>query len=133
MLRIMSTSVNAAPTLLIVDDNLMARAVMSWYFEDQGFNVLQASDGAEAIDVVKSRSVSAVLMDIRMPVMNGIIATRHLRKRFDKAQLPIYAFTGVATEADAEKDLFNAILAKPMTPRDVHEALKLSLQPGAAD
>jgi len=128
MLTFMSTPPHDCPTLLIVDDNLMARAVMSWYFEDQGFCVLQASDGAEAIDIATGGTLTAVLMDIRMPMMDGITATRHLRALFDKARLPILAFTGVPTDVDGDRELFNAILAKPMTPRDVHEVLKSSIR-----
>ena len=82
-----------AKKILIVDDYADTRSFMKFLIESYGFLVLEASDGQEAIDTVKLNSPDLVLMDIEMPVMSGLTATKIIRKFDGMAKLPIIALT----------------------------------------
>lgn len=62
--------------------------------------VLEAADGAAAIDIALSRRPDLIFMDLKMPVMDGLEATRSLRKESDLASIPIIAVSALAFEED---------------------------------
>lgn len=89
---------------------------------DEGYAVNEARDGAEALRVFDLLGADLILMDIQMPVMNGIDAARELRRR--DISLPIFAFTGTPTAIDEARHLFTALITKPMPLSKLCEALE---------
>jgi two-component system, cell cycle sensor histidine kinase and response regulator CckA len=81
-------------TVLVTDDDLGVRTLISFVLERAGFRVLQAGNGREAVDVVRARGaeVDAVLLDVMMPEMNGPEALPHLRDAHP--DLPVVFFSG---------------------------------------
>jgi len=73
--------------VLVVDDEEDFRKLLSFWLNSKGYNVLAASDGSSAIQLVKEEKPDVVFMDLRMPVMDGIEAVKRIRE-FDK-EVPI--------------------------------------------
>ena len=76
--------------LLIVEDEKHQRELYSMEFEDEGYEVDQASNGKEAVDKVKANPYDCVIMDIRMPEMDGIEALGKILSRDKKIPIIIY-------------------------------------------
>lgn len=97
-------------TVLLVEDNLANQLVAQTLIEGFGYNVLIASNGQKALDVVASNpyTVDVILMDCQMPVMDGYEATQHLVNQMNNHEIPyipIIAQTANAVEGDKEKCL----------------------------
>jgi DNA-binding NarL/FixJ family response regulator len=81
--------------VLIVDDQREARVLLRAFLEEEGVTVVgEASSGKEALYMVDRLLPDVVLMDVRMPGMNGIDATRHIRARRPQVQVIILTFLG---------------------------------------
>jgi len=76
--------------LLIVEDEKHQRELYTMEFEDEGYEVDQASNGKEAVDLVKANKYDLVIMDIRMPEMDGIEALGKILSRDKKIPIIIY-------------------------------------------
>ena len=109
--------------VLIVDDNRLIRASMAMHFVDQGYRVTEAKDGNEALDCMRQFAIDVVLMDLQMPQMDGITATRLLRADPAFQAVPIFAFTGHPQTADSCRALFTGVLVKPIAPGEVLHAI----------
>lgn len=103
--------------ILVVDDEPTNRLVVRMLLERRGFEVVEASSGAEAIGLVAAGCCDLVLMDISMPEMDGFEATRRLRGQTGAAEsLPIVALTAhtSAVEREAARDCgMDGFLEKP--------------------
>ncbi|MBQ0960771.1 PAS domain S-box protein [Ideonella sp. 4Y11] len=91
--------------ILLVEDNANNRQVACELLEDEGAQVDCAEDGQQALDRADSADYHAVLMDVRMPVMDGLEATRALRQRPAHAHRPIIAMSANVSEADRAEAL----------------------------
>ncbi|MBK6688171.1 MAG: response regulator [Deltaproteobacteria bacterium] len=114
--------------LLLVEDNPINQEVAKELLEDLGFWVTVADNGAAAVEQVKVNDYAMVLMDVQMPVMDGLNATRAIRALPGKAQLPIVAMTANAFAEDRAQCLaagMNDHLAKPFVPAALHRMLEL--------
>ena len=112
-------SPGTAARILLVEDNELNQEVASGLLRSMGFEVDVAIDGREAIAKVEATAYGLVLMDMQMPVMDGIAATREIRRRVDSSTLPIVAMTANAMESDRERCMaagMNDHLAKPIDP-----------------
>ena len=78
-------------TVLVVDDYEDARGFMKLLLESYGYQVVEANDGAQAIDSFKLFHPDLILMDISMPLMDGLTATRTIRNCNDGEKVPIIA------------------------------------------
>ena len=114
-------SKTALVKLLIVDDSDEIRRPLVAFLTEEGYAASEARDGAEALRVFEMVGADLILMDIQMPVMNGIDAARELRRR-DSA-LPIFAFTAAPHSIDESRGLFTAVMVKPMRLAKLCEAL----------
>ncbi|HED34229.1 MAG TPA: response regulator, partial [Gammaproteobacteria bacterium] len=113
-------------TVLIVDDVDVNRELIREYLMSQPFSFLQASNGEQAIEVIKKENPDVVLMDIRMPVMNGIEATQIIKKNSKLSDVPIVAVTASVVEdekSDKKRSLFDAVLYKPLNKAALKKAL----------
>ncbi|REL30937.1 response regulator [Thalassotalea euphylliae] len=103
-------------TVLLVEDNRINQLVAKNLLTEFGVNVDLAENGKDAINAVAATKYPLVLMDIQMPVMDGMDATKALRKDYDKETLPIVALTANVTEQEVSQYLalgMNAHLSKP--------------------
>jgi two-component system chemotaxis response regulator CheY len=89
-----------AASILAVDDSASMRQMVSFTLKGAGYEVVEAADGVEALNIAKTRSVNLVITDVNMPNMDGITLIRELRN------LPNYKFTPLlmlTTESGADK------------------------------
>ena len=121
--------------LLLVDDNAINQQVAKGLLESQGYDVDLADNGQLAVDATFKKDYDVVLMDIQMPVMDGLTAAKEIRLRFNDAQLPIIAMTAHAMSGDKEKSLtagMNAHITKPLALKElfdtVNECIEYSKQ-----
>ncbi|MES9956067.1 MAG: response regulator [Sedimenticola sp.] len=113
-------------SILVVEDNEINRQVAGELLAVAGLVVKEARDGREAVRMVTGSEFDAVLMDVQMPVMDGLEATRVIRQIPGYESLPIIAMTANAMVGDRERCLdagMNDYVAKPVDPADLYHAL----------
>ena len=82
-----------ALTVMVVDDNPTLRELITVQLQTNGYNVIEAKDGREAVRLVRGGCPDLILMDIQMPVMDGLDATRVIRSIRELCRMPIIAFS----------------------------------------
>ena len=115
--------------VLVVEDNPMNQHLLRELLEKRQVAVSLASNGEEAVKRVEEERFHAVLMDIQMPVMDGLQATRIIREKEKPgaSSLPILAMTAHALSSDYEKSLeagMNDHLTKPINPAELYRTLR---------
>ena len=89
--------------VLIVEDDETLKSVMSLQLKRCGFDSLIATDGIEALDLLSKHKVSMILMDVQMPHMDGLEATRAIRDREAEGSLPRTPIIAVTAHPDSER------------------------------
>lgn len=117
----------AGVRILLVDDNAINLDVAKMMFEDEGARVWLASDGAAALQKLNRPDISVdlVLMDVQMPVMDGLETTRRIRSDADLATLPVIALTAGVTSSQRSAAIeagMNGFITKPV---DMERAVAL--------
>ena len=105
--------------ILLAEDNLLNQQIATEILEDEGLVIDVANNGQEAVDMVNKKAYAMVLMDMQMPIMDGLEATRTIRKNFSNDDLPVLAMTANASDADRQKCLasgMDAHITKPIDP-----------------
>tara|TARA_R110001592_G_scaffold72256_1_gene220706 strand:- start:4129 stop:7461 length:3333 start_codon:yes stop_codon:yes gene_type:complete len=106
--------------VLLVEDNLVNQLVAKELLMSMKANVIIADNGQKALDSLDEQSFDVVLMDIQMPIMDGLTATQEIRKIAKYQHLPIIAMTAHAREEDKQRSLaagMNLHIAKPVTAK----------------
>ncbi len=112
--------------VLLVEDNELNQQVAKRLLEGFGVEVDVAENGRKALEALWQTTYDLVFMDIQMPEMDGLTATRLIRSDERYKKLPIVAMTAHAMRGDREKSLeagMNEHLTKPIDPQKLHEAL----------
>jgi CheY-like chemotaxis protein len=112
--------------ILLVEDNLVNQLVAIKLLESMQAKVVIAQNGQEALDKLALATFDIVLMDIQMPVMDGLTATQHIRAQQQYSQLPIIAMTAHAREEDKQQCLaagMNLHIAKPISLNALRESI----------
>jgi CheY-like chemotaxis protein len=112
--------------ILLVEDNEVNQYVAKEFLTKAGLRVVCANNGEEGVQWVKNSCFDAVLMDVHMPVMDGVQATRLIRKLPEGENLPIIAMTAAAQDQDRQDCLnagMNDYIAKPVVPIEMLEKL----------
>jgi CheY-like chemotaxis protein len=125
----------APATLLVVDDNKANRALMAGIFEKTHHRVLFANNGQEALERLGQAKPDVVLLDIRMPVMDGRTALAEIRKQASLASLPVIAVTAsskVGEEIELQSQ-FSGYIRKPFSRQTLFLALAQFLQRAARE
>lgn len=107
------------PTILIVDDEARLRELVRRYLEQAGFRVIQAADGISALEQARTWSPDVVILDVMLPVLDGLAVCRHLRTFSDPYVLML---TARAEEDDRVHGLevgADDYLTKPFAPREL--------------
>ncbi len=110
----------AGRRVLVVEDNETNRKVVKGMLDVVGIEATFAHDGAEGLEKLKGAEFDAILMDVEMPVMDGLTATRQLRA--DGADLPVIGFTANASADDRAACLkagMDDVVTKPVRPTDL--------------
>ena len=113
-------------SVLIVDDDDDCRRIYRLALEHAGHTVFTAINGAEGVRLAKSHEPSVILMDIAMPVLDGLAAFREIRSHASTCDIPVIAITARASSDEVEGFLtagFDDLLLKPVKPTDVVAAV----------
>jgi hypothetical protein len=110
-------AVSQSPLILLAEDNEANISMLVSYLEAKGYRMLLANNGREAIDFAKIHRPDLILMDIQMPVMDGLEAMQQIRLDPNLVNIPMVALTAIAMIGDREKCLAagaNDYLSKPI-------------------
>ena len=113
-------------TILITDDSVMIRRILGQLLQGLGFKILLAENGQKGYDLAKSEKPDLIIMDIEMPVMTGIEATRQIKNDPETASIPVLIFTSLGREEDIEqanKAGCSGFLNKPICEDELREAV----------
>ena len=112
--------------ILLADDSVVHQKVTAALLQKQGHEVTITSNGKEAVDALESQNFDIVLMDVEMPVMNGLEATTAIRQResWQGGHIPVVAVTSIPDVARCLAAGMDAHLPKPLQA----EALSLTMQ-----
>jgi len=117
-------------SVLLVEDNVLNQKLIFLNLAKYGFKIDVANNGQEALDKLKSQSYDLVLMDLMMPVMDGLEATLRIREneKSGHQHIPIIGLTANTYDADREKCLAHGMdeyMAKPFDLEEFYSNIKL--------
>jgi len=115
------------PTILIAEDSVEQRSLYAAILVSVGYRVLEAGDGAEAVEIVKRERPGLVLMDVTMPGTSGWNAVRVLKEDPTTIDIPIIVVTGLAGSWDRDASIAagaDEYLAKPVSPHRLLEEVR---------
>ena len=118
------------PLILVADDNEINLMTVTDYLHANQLRVIQARDGLEAVKMVRQHAPSLVLMDIQMPLMDGLDAIAHLRADDQYSKIPIIALTSRAMVGDRERCIdagANDYLSKPVNMKQLVKTIHAHL------
>jgi CheY-like chemotaxis protein len=118
-------------SLLVVDDNEFNLEVARGLLEAVGASVQTANDGAQAVEMLRAQPFDCVLMDVQMPVMDGLEATRRIRADTQLSSTLVIAMTANASGTDRAHCLeagMNEVIKKPVEPEKMYRILAGQLQ-----
>ena len=117
--------------ILIVEDNPQNMKLILMTLRPYGYNLLEATDGEEALKAVNREKPDLIIMDIQLPKMDGLEVTRRLRQMPAFSHIPIVAVTACAMKGDEEKIMeagCNTYLPKPINTRELPRVIAEMLQ-----
>lgn len=115
------TGTPASKRILVIEDNEKNRKLFELVVRSMGHECLLAVDGEEGIRIAAAARPDLILMDIQLPLMDGVAAFRHLQQDDGTREIPVAAVTSLAMKGDRERLLeagFSDYLAKPV---DINE------------
>jgi CheY-like chemotaxis protein len=128
-----ATGVAVKQTILLVDDDPVTQLFIRVFLEEEEYSVEIESNGSDALAALERGSFDCILMDIHMPIMDGLEATRQIRNRNDALRdIPIIAVTAYADDEHREGFLqagMDDFLAKPVSRERLLAAIKRTLPP----
>jgi len=120
------------PSILIAEDNEDLRKMLTWLLQPRGYETLQAATGKEAIEKAIVAQPSLILLDIRLPDMNGLDAARAIKKDQRTAHIPIVGWSAYFGELWREEALRAGMVAymeKPLSAPVIEATIKQFIQP----
>jgi len=109
----------SAKTILYVEDNELNRKIVRDLLRRTSYRLIEAPDGEAGVTIAREQRPDLILMDIQLPKISGIEATRRLRTEAATAHTPIIAITSFALSGDEQRAMdagASAYLAKPYSP-----------------
>lgn len=125
-----------SPVVLVAEDDTDILELVALRIERAGLTVLRAHDGEEALHLARRHSISAAVLDVMMPKLDGIELTRQLRSEGRTAELPILLLTARSQDEDVARGLAagaDEYITKPFDPRDFRDRLLRLLSGQALD
>jgi CheY-like chemotaxis protein len=123
------------PTVLVIEDYSDTRKLMTSLLRAHGYKVIEAKNGREGFLQANRTKPDLILMDLAMPELDGIEATRQMRQRHALSQTPIFAISAYAiseVKNDAIAAGCNEVFAKPVDIASLLDKIKATLQGGTA-
>jgi two-component system cell cycle response regulator DivK len=114
-------------TILYVEDNEFNRKIVRQLLSRTSYRLLEATDGEAGVDAAREERPDLVIMDIQLPRMSGLDATRQIRADPATAEIPVIVITSFALagdEAKAREAGAAAYLAKPYSPRELLQMIR---------
>ncbi len=130
--ELLSTSLKECGLILVADDNEINSEILVEYLEERGYNILAAWNGEEALEKAAEFAPDIILMDIQMPKMDGLEATRRLRADPRFISTPIVALTALVMPGDKERCIeagANEYLSKPVNLKMLLKVIERLIQP----
>ena len=121
--------------ILVIEDNEQNMYLLNFILQKHGFDVLQAYRGDEGIALAQKQPLDLILLDIQLPVMNGYMVARELRKIEGLKNVPIVAVTSYAMPGDREQTLeagCTGYIEKPINPDTFIDDINKFLQDSIA-
>lgn len=118
--------------VLLVEDNDDNRMIFATILDHFGYDVVQAPNGRDGVDMAEQHRPDLIIMDISLPVMDGLEATRRIRANPNTATIPVLAVTAHARDCDRERVIdagCNDYLAKPVEPRKLVQRVQGMIGP----
>lgn len=122
----------SVPKILVVEDNQDNREMVVKVLKFNGYQVVEAVDGEEAIEKVKAEDPDLILLDIFLPKMDGYEATRRLKGDTSLRNIPIIALTAHAMKGSMEEALAagcDGYISKPIDVRELPKQIQRFLKP----
>jgi len=116
----------AGERILLVEDNAQNRRLAQFLLKSRGYTVYEATTGQEALDLARTHLPDLVLMDLRLPGIDGLTATRALKEDELTRRIPVIALTAFAMDGDREKALqagCDGYITKPIDTKSFPSAV----------
>ena len=116
--------------ILVAEDNAINQMILQELLAPSGATIVMADNGQQAVEAVRTQTFSLVLMDMQMPIMDGLEATRTIREFTTEAQLPIIAVTANAMKEDKTRGFaagMSDYITKPVDPEHLLQILRIWL------
>jgi DNA-binding response OmpR family regulator len=110
------------PVVLVADDDADIRALVAFRLERAGYRVVTASDGEQALELVRAESPDLAVLDVMMPRLSGLEVTKRLRQQPETSRLPVILLTARVQEADVALGLeagAHEYIKKPFSPQEL--------------
>jgi DNA-binding NtrC family response regulator len=121
------------PSILVVDDELLIRDLLYDFFTGQGWDIAVAENGDKALEMTRTRKFDLVLTDVKMPEMDGLTLTGHIRQSFPK--MPVVIMTGfpsVDTAVAALRNKADDYVIKPFNINQLYKVLEAKIKESRA-
>jgi two-component system, cell cycle response regulator DivK len=128
----MTKDQTSTPTIMVVEDYEDTRLLLKQALEGFGYSVLEASNGQEAVDLAGREHPDLILMDLDLPILDGIAATQQIRQQADLEKVPIVAVTAYPmsyTHVKAFAKGCDEYMRKPIDISDLETVVRRYLSP----
>ena len=118
---------NLKPTILVVDDFDDTRLLLRTWLERKGFQVIEAENGHEAVAQAESQRPDLIIMDLEMPGLDGLAATRKIRDMQELKSVPVLAVSAYGADQFREDALAagcNEYVSTPFEPEDLEKLIR---------
>ncbi len=118
--------------ILVVDDELYIRNILDFALESEGFEVITAADGEQALQKALSQVPDLIVLDVMMPKLDGFEVCRAVKAKEETRHIPVILLTARDKEADrrrGEEVKCDAYLTKPFSPNKLAEVVRSFLDP----
>jgi CheY-like chemotaxis protein len=122
---------SGSPTILVVDDFDDTRLLLKTWLRRKGFNVAEAEDGNEAVAAAERLHPDLIIMDVEMPELDGLSATRKIRQLGGFANVPIVAVSAYGADQYRDHALAagcNEYVSTPFEPEELEQLIRALLQ-----
>src|ERR1044071_558548 len=119
-------------TILVVDDFDDTRLLLRTWLRKKGYRVIEAENGNEAIEMTRDAVPDLIIMDVEMPELDGLAATRQIRTLRSATQLPIVAVSAYGADQFREQALAagcNEYVSTPFEPEELEGIIRSLVQP----
>lgn len=118
-------------TILIVDDEPTNQRILDYTLRKAGYETFTTSNGEEALSLLATSEIDLAILDMVMPVMDGITLLKHIRADPKFSQLPVIFITGSSDDIEriqAEQESIQGFLSKPASSKTVIETVQAALE-----